>query len=154
MRKYAFLKNNIVVLVDSIEPEEYGNHIAHWDAIIDIDGFDPEPKTGWILQGNALVPVVLLDQQSAQQVFGQKLALELVNMMGARNLLLYSQGVSVNIPALLTSALPVKMLIETGALKTARTAILASMGNFPQHTDVFQYAVNSINTFLQSKGWE
>jgi len=48
----------------------------------------------------------------------------------------------------------VKMLIETGALKTARTAIMGTMNSFPQHKDIFEYAVDSITAFLQSKGWD
>lgn len=154
IRKYAFLKNNTVLLIDNIEETEYINHIREWDSIIDINDSSPEPRTGWILDGNILVPVSPDEQQRAQQAFGSALALELVNRMGARNLQLASQGTPVNVAALLSSVGGIKSLIETGALKTARSILMASAPSFPDHADIFNYGSSQITSFLQSKGWD
>jgi|GEM_PF-5625418 hypothetical protein len=154
IRKYAFLKNNTVLLIDNIDEVEYVNHIREWDSIIDITDSLPEPRTGWILDGNILVPVSPDEQQRTQQAFGSALALELVNRMGARNLQLASQGTPVNVAALLSSVGGIKSLIETGALKTARSILIVSAPNFPDHADIFNYGSSQITSFLQSKGWD
>lgn len=152
--KHAFLKNNIVQLVDIISEEDYHLHAREWDAVIIIEGMSPEPTKGWILRGNSLVAVDPQEQQALQQIFGASLALQLVNMMGTRNLTLAAQGQSVNVAAVLSSIGSVKSLLETGALKTSRTVIQMSLPSFPQYADVFNYAISEITGFLQQKGWD
>ena len=68
MRKYAFIRNNSVVLVDSIEESEYSVHIRSWDHIIDIENSNPEPQIGWQLVGNMLMPV---SPEVSQSIFLQ-----------------------------------------------------------------------------------
>lgn len=152
--KHAFLKNNVVQLVDEIDEETYSTHAKEWDAIINIEGMSPEPVKGWILRGNSLIAVDPQEQQQLQQIFGVSLALELVNRMGTRNLTLASQGQSVNVAAVLASVGPVKSLLETGALKTARAVIQIALPSFPQYQDIFTHGISEINTFLASKGWD
>lgn len=152
--KHAFLKNNVVQLVDEIDEESYALHIKQWDAIINIEGMSPEPVKGWILRGNSLIAVDPQEQQQLQQIFGAWLALELVNKMGTRNLTLASQGQSVNVAAVLSSVGPVKALLETGSLKTARTIIQMSSPSFPQYQDIFNFGIHEISRFLSDKGWD
>lgn len=154
MKLYAFIRNNVVLLVTSIEEEEYSNHIRSWDAIIDIDTISPTPQVGWVLVGNVLMPVSPEVQQREQQVFGEALCLELVNKMGARNLSLAQSGSVVNVSSLLSSLSVVKGLLDTGALKTARSAIQAYAPAFPNHADIMNEGVSRITAFLQSKGWD
>ena len=154
MKKYAFIKNNTVRLIDEIEESEYSNHIKHWDSIIDIEDLIQQPSVGWKLEGNILVPGSPEIQQQEQQIFGQALSLELVNQMGARNLALSSQGLSVNVAALLNNVGSVKALLETGALKTARSIIILYLPNYPEHSDIFQHGINRITQFLIQKGWD
>jgi rhodanese-related sulfurtransferase len=151
--KYAFLRNNYICLIDYIEEEEYANHIREWDSIINIDGTSPEPQVGWILEGNTLVPTSPEIQQRDQQAFGSGLALDLVNKMGTRNLLLASQGEVVNVSSLLTNVGAVKALIETGALKTARSLMQALAPAYPAYSDIFNYGASQITTFLSNRGW-
>lgn len=151
---HAFLKNNTILLIDSISEEEYHLHIREWDSIIKIQDMVPLPKVGWILQGNKLVPVDALFQQTQQQVFGASLALELVNKMGARNLILSSQGSSVNVSSLLANVGTIRSLIETGALKTARTAMQSLLPLYPDYSDIFNFGIMQISQFLSSRGWD
>lgn len=152
--KHAFLKNNVVQLVDEIDGESYSTHAKEWDAVVNIEGMSPEPVKGWILRGNSLIAVDPQEQQQLQQIFGAALALELVNRMGTRNLTLASQGQSVNVAAVLSSVGSVKALLETGALKTARTIIQMSSSSFPQYQDIFNFGIHEISRFLSDKGWD
>lgn len=154
MSLHAFLKNNVVLLVEEIDEDSYHAHIRDWDAIISIQDLSPQPKVGWILQGNLLVSVDAEKQQSEQQVFGASLALKLVNKMGARNLSLAASGSAVNVSSLLTNVGAIKGLIETGALKTARSAMQAYSPFYPDYQDIFNFGISEITTFLQSKGWD
>lgn len=152
--KHAFLKNNVVQLVDDIDEESYLTHAREWDAIINIEGMSPEPAKGWILRGNSLIAVDPQEQQQLQQIFGAWLALELVNKTGTRNLTLASQGQSVNVAAVLSSVGSIKALLETGALKTARTIIQMSSSSFPQYQDILNFGIHEISRFLSDKGWD
>jgi hypothetical protein len=154
IKKYAFLTNNYVCLIDNIEEDDYEKHIRDWDSIINIEGMSPEPQLGWILEGSTLLPTSPEIQQRDQQAFGSGLALDLVNKMGARNLLLAAQGQSVNVSSLLSSVGAIKSLIETGALKTARSTIQLIAPAYPAYHDIFQYAINAITTFLSDRGWD
>lgn len=154
MKKYAFIRNNIVILVNEMEESEYSNHILHWDAILDITDLVNQPAPGWKLEGNILVPVSPEIQQQEQQIFGQALSLELINRMGARNLALSSQGISVNVAALLTNVGAVKSLLETGALKTARSIMILYLPNYSAYSDIFEHGINRITSFLVQKGWD
>jgi hypothetical protein len=154
MRKYAFIKDNVVRLVDSIDEQDYSLHIREWDSIIDVEDLSPVPQVGWMLIGNSLLPVSPETQQREQQVFGALLALEMVNKMGARNLALSQSGTSVNVSTILTNLAAVKALTETGALKTARSALQMYAPAMPLHADILAEAVQRITSFLQSKGWD
>lgn len=153
MRKYAFLKNNIVMLIDMIEPDDYSIHIKNWDAIIDIEGLSPEPAVGWIMLGNLLLPTSPDVQQREQQIFGSALAIEMVNKMGSRNLSFAAQGQVVNVAGLLTALGAIKSLMETGALKTARSTMQYYHPSFPAYSDIIQEGIDKITQFLISKGW-
>lgn len=154
MRTYAFVRNNTVLLVESILEEDYHLHVRDWEAIIDVHDLSPLPRVGWQLIGNTLLPVSPDTQQREQQIFGAALCLEMVNKMGSRNLVLSQSGSAVNVASLLSSLSVVKGLLDTGALKTARSALQAYSPAFPQHSDIINEAINRITVFLQSKGWD
>jgi hypothetical protein len=154
MIKYAFIRDGIVRLIEELDPEVYATHVPHWDCIIDIQNQSPAPAVGWMLIGNTLVPVSPATQQAEQQIFGASLTLELVNKMGARNLALAQSGTSVNVAALLGTVGTVKSLMETGALKTARTLMQMYSPSFPQHSDIMNEGVLKITAFLSAKGWD
>jgi len=153
---FAILRNNKVVQIVDEFPEYYT------EMVVDITNMVPVPRVSWILLGNKLVANITtmtlselkLEQQIQQQYFGMSLALSLVNMIGGRNLLLIEQGTAVNVSALLTSLGTVKSLLETGALKTARSFINAVYSDFPLYSDIMTHALDKINLFLHDNGYE
>lgn len=153
MEKYAFIRNGVVLLVEEIASEEYQNHAAHWDSIVNVSNLATEPKVGWIVFGNVILPVDPGEQQRVQQIYGANLALELVNMVGTINLTMASQGETVNVASLLNSLMSVKMLLETGALKTARSLCVYYKPAYPAYSNVFDRGITSVTEFLISKGW-
>jgi hypothetical protein len=64
--------------------------------------------------------VTNLDRQKTQREFGLYLVPELIDMMGERNLTLLQNGETINITAIASDNAGIKLLIETGALSTAR----------------------------------
>jgi hypothetical protein len=161
MRKYAFLQNNVVVKIESITDEQYLDESRIYQLIVDIEDQIPLPQVGWTLNGNALISGLSgytpeeLDkiQQQKQREFGAKLALNLVDMMGSKNLTLTRQGEVVNVSNLLTQLNSIKALLETGAVKTAKGLIMYIYASFPVYQPILDYALFEINTFLANNGY-
>jgi hypothetical protein len=55
MRKHAFIKDNIVISVESITEDEYIQRISNYQTIIDIEDNSQLVENGWLLSGNHLV---------------------------------------------------------------------------------------------------
>ena len=90
-----------------------------------------------------------LSQQSKQRDFGLKLSADLVDLMGARNLKFVDTGYgNVNVAALLSQLYSIKSLMDTGALKTARSAMIAVKPSFVNYQDIIQLAIDKITVFL------
>jgi hypothetical protein len=53
--KIALVKDNVVVEVKEMTEAEVLAVSNQYTACIDVDGYDPEPVTGWTLEGNELV---------------------------------------------------------------------------------------------------
>lgn len=53
--KIAFVQGNQVVEVKEMSEEQLLQVSQSYQAVVDITGFDPEPKIGWLLVGNKLV---------------------------------------------------------------------------------------------------
>lgn len=56
MRKHAFLKENIVVKVESITDEQYAEQIREYQNIIDVEDMLVTPTIGYVLSGSMLIP--------------------------------------------------------------------------------------------------
>ena len=162
MRKYAFLKDNIVVSVQELQEIEYVEQIKQYDLGIDIEDTIPLPQLGWKLEGNTLVdpniqnltPEQLFEIQcTKQRIFGMQLALQAVDKIGARNLKLVADGQSVDVAAIASSLQQVKMLLDGGALKTARTVLTMIAPGYPQYQDIMNSCISQISNFLTSNGY-
>lgn len=162
MRKHALLKNNTVVEIRDLTEEDYTALAKSYQLIIDIEDMFNRPSVGWILDGNtmrannnfATPDDAVAEQQKRQREFGQKLSPILVDMMGARNLKLAAEGVTVNVSSLLSSLNSIKALIETGALKTARGVLASVTPAFPAYADIFDCASAQITQFLADNSYE
>lgn len=155
---YALIRNNNVLEIMELTESKYHIMIRNYDSIIDISNANPMPEVGWVLRGNILQPLSLSEraflQQNSQRQFGVNLSNQLVDLVGARNLELAFQGSNPNVSSMLTALGSILSLLQTGALKTARTAMLGYKNSFIPYVDIFELGINNITTFLQDHGWD
>lgn len=93
MRMYAFLIDNEVVKVESIDPEQYVDVSKDYNLVIDVEDLVVCPQVGWVLSGNSLVPSAAqasnVKEMIKLRIKGyQSLAPELLRDMYAQNTLL------------------------------------------------------------------
>ena len=160
MRKYALVNNNIVTTIVLISSDEEYLYWASKNGMV-IDVEDQSVEIGYILQGNKLVPantapqveVTDLYQQTAQRLFGQKILPDLIDQVGARNLKLTREQVYVDVAALGLQMNTIQILLNGGALKTARGLCAALKPMFPNHSDILDLAITKITEFLVQNKW-
>jgi hypothetical protein len=95
-----------------------------------------------------------LAQQTEQREYGLQLIPILIDKMGGRNLTLAQNGATVNMIAIASDNSSVKLLIETGALKTARSICSQLQLKYPTHADIYIEVIDNITNFLTQKGYE
>jgi hypothetical protein len=119
----------------------------------------PNTEAEFLLQADAVayastVPgsSVITDQERTERIlakkkreFGLYVANECVELLGARNKILNLSGSQVS--AMLSNLMPVKSLLETGALGTARAYLIQLKAAYPNHVDIFQDGIDDINGF-------
>lgn len=162
MRKYAIVNNDVVSKVLDLDDQEVASISTDGSMVIDIEDMIPQPQTGWLLEGNKLVPAsasMTADerdsfQQTAQRQFGLKLLPIVVDKLGARNLKLTREAVPVDVASLATQMSSIKLLLETGALKTVRGICSALKPAFPNHSDILDDVIIEISNFLVNNGFE
>jgi hypothetical protein len=163
MLHVCIYENRVVEVVDVENEEHYHKLTAKYPVVISIEGLAPEPQVGWVLNGLVLEPASIenlspaaLDnfQQTAQRQFGQKLLPDLIDRMGARNLQLTRDLGNIDVASIAGQMASIKLLLETGALKTARSICVAILPLFPQHEDILEYGANKITEFLQLNGFD
>jgi len=164
MEKHACILNNTIVEIVEIANENHYREVAaKYPTVLKIEHLVPQPQIGWVLNGITLEPASLenlspeqLDafQQTAQRQFGQKLLPDLIDKMGSRNLRLSRQFGNIDVASIASQMASIKLLLETGALKTARSLCLMIAPGFPQHEDILQYGANKITEFLQINGFD
>lgn len=158
MRRYALINDGVVVSTVSLEVEELEEIIKDYNSVIDIEDCIPQPNVGWVLIGNTLeLPnsssdreKMEIDLNDRKSVFGKKLARDAVNRVGARNKILNKNGTQVT--ALLNQLLGVKMLLETGALGTARYSCTLLKQVHTEYADIFDLVINEVNNFETNFG--
>lgn len=161
MRKYAIVHDNVVVEIEQLSDSEVISKANYCQCLIDIEDQIPEPEIGWVLQGNTLVPANTLltndeqdlFQQCSQRKFGLALLTRAVDKIGARNLKLTREGTPADVAALANQMAAIKLLLEGGALKTARTVCTMIKPVFLLHEDILQEVINEINSFLSTNNW-
>ena len=95
---------------------------------------------------------VLSEQEKSERALAKKkreyglyISNELIELMGARNKILNLTGTQVT--SMLTQLAPVRALLETGALGTARNYLVQFKAAFPNHADIFDDGIVDINEF-------
>lgn len=158
MRKYALIKNSMVVQTVELEDCAVLEAVANNEMVIDITDQVPQPAVGYVLNGNKLeIPQNIssreqfeIDLNSRKAEFGTKISKSAVNRIGARNKILNKSGAQVT--SLLVQLLNVKALLETGALGTARYACTQLREVYMEYADIFNEVINQINDFETNFG--
>jgi hypothetical protein len=159
MGKYAIVSNGVVVAIKEFETDdEIREQAATGEMIIGIDDLDPQPKVNWVLNGNQLE--MPCGQSSREEFeialatkktdFGIALARTAIDRIGARNKILGKTGAQVSV--LMSQLLSVKLLLETGALGTARYACSQLKTSFTEYADIFDIIITKINQFEKENG--
>jgi len=158
MRKYALIKNGVVVQTVDLEDESVPEVISKNEMVIDITDEIPQPAAGYVLNGNKLeIPqnnstreMFEIDLNSRKAEFGIKLTKAAVDRIGARNKILNKNGTQVM--GLMTQLLGVKSLLETGALGTARYLCTQLRVVHTEYVDIFDEIISQVNTFEANFG--
>lgn len=158
MRKYALIKDSVVVQTIDLEDELVPALVANSEMVIDITDQLPQPAIGYVLNGNKLeIPQnnssreqFEIDLNSRKSEFGIKLSKAAVDKIGARNKILNKSGTQVI--SLLTQLVGVKSLLETGALGTARYSCVQLKVVYTEYSDIFDEVINQINVFETNFG--
>ena len=161
-RTYAFVNNNVVTSIESLEEADVQAASRVNQLVIDIHEVSPQPFVGCILSGNQLVlPTSEMTddefdtyQQKSQREYGMLLLTDIIDKLGQRNLKLGREGASFSVTTLASNSASIKLLLETGALKTARTVCQMVNPSFPLHEDIFDLAIARIDNFLSLNGFE
>lgn len=158
MRKFALVNNNIVTEIKTLTEDDYRQETLSNQTVVDIEDITPQPMINWVLNGNKLEfpqggsEREILETALAEEkiTFGIQLARKAVVKIGVRNKILNKNGEQVSL--ILNSLLPIKLLLETGALGTARFACLQLKNVYTEYSDIFQSAVDDINFFESKNG--
>ncbi len=158
MRKYAIINNNTVTEIVNIELEQYSEYSSVNQMVIDIEDVTPAPYVGYVLNGNTLqIPCGTGDREEYEYNlavkktdFGIKLSRVSIDQIGARNKVLEKTGTQVL--TLLNSLIGIKLLLETGALGTARYSCTQLKLVYTEYSDIFDHVIEQINSFEISNG--
>lgn len=158
MRKYAIIKNSVVIEVRDVADDAIVDLAQSNEMVIDITDITPTPSVGYILNGNRLeIPQGLtnredfeIDLNNRKSEFGSLLAKDAANRIGARNKILDKSGAQVT--SLLNNLIGIKALLETGALGTARSACTQLKAGFTEYSDIFDRVIDQINWFENNFG--
>lgn len=161
-RKYATISDNIIISIDTLEEVVASNKAKEVQMLIDIEDMIPQPQIGWILNGNTLeanIASMSADefdayQQTTQRLFGLSLLPKAVDKIGARNLKLDREGTPADVATLASQMASIKILMESGALKTVRMICTAIQPAHPNHADILQEVVVEISKFLALNDFE
>lgn len=160
MRTYAILKDLVVTEITTMDVDQCA--MCSLDSmVVDVEDQIPQVQIGWVLEGNKIKSNIVVSdpdemdavQQTSQRIYGQRLLPIAVDLVGARNLKLSREGTPANVQALAVQMQTVKVLMESGALKTTRTVCESLKPGFPLHADILQYVIDDITAFLVMNNW-
>lgn len=162
MNKCVIIDNGVVVDVRILSDDEIITESRSHHAVIVVDNMSPQPDVGWVIENSVLVPVSSnatqdekdLVQQTAQRVFGLSLLARAVDNIGARNLKLARENTPTNVATLASQMASIKILLESGALKTVRSIINSIKESHTTHLDILEDVVVEITNFLVTNGYE
>lgn len=157
-RKYAIVNNNIITDIQILSEEQYVEYSTRNQILIDIEDEVIQPQINYVFNGNKLeIPcgessrelfeIALAEKKTA---FGIKLARTAINKIGARNKILNKSGIQIT--TLINQLLGIKMLLDTGALGTARSSCMQLKSLYTEYSDIFELVIQEIDSFELSNG--
>jgi hypothetical protein len=158
MRKYALVNNSIVTAIVDLEDNEVLEQIQINHSVIDVTDMSPQPQVNYVLNGNVLELPQNLSSREALEIdlalrkldFGANLSRNSIARIAARNKILNKSNEQV--ATLLNQLLSVKMLLDTGALGTARLSCMQLKLAYTEYTDIFDYVISEVNSFESQFG--
>lgn len=158
IRKYAGVNNEIIVAIIDEDEDNYCTLNKTYNLVIDITDMSPSPAIGWVLNGNKLEypqnqsDLEKLEYELADKktTFGINLARTAIVKIGVRNKILLKTGPQVAV--IVTNLLPIKLLLDTGALGTARYSCVQLKSVYTEYADIFDQVINEINIFESTFG--
>jgi hypothetical protein len=157
MRKYALIKDNVVVSVETFGEDTYQEKAKEYQLIVDIEDMAVEPQVGWVLEGNQLKPFSenLSPEQRedirmrARFKVGNRVCDEAVVMISRRNKILGKTATEVN--QIITTFMPIEQAMRKCALPTALGGINKMRALYPEYEDIFDYVVAELSNYLNSE---
>lgn len=161
MSLYALVDDYIIVDIRMLGDDEIFVESKRHQMVLDLTGVIPSPAVGWIFNGHKFVPSLaplseidaIALQQRTQREFGQVMVLKAVDALGVRNLELYNAGTPVNIANIAQQMSNMRLLLESGALKTCVSLCNAVKTSYPQYVDIFEMVIKEVTDFLNANNY-
>jgi hypothetical protein len=148
--KHPMMPSEYPWQVQNEEPESLEN----WETVETQIDFDNLVNTFDLTNYNsAMTTEESSEKQQSGREFGQSILNDFIDAIGTRNLDLSKAGATINTLAIAQDNAAVKLLIETGAIKTASDLMLSLKIKYPTHADLYEWAYNKIHTFLTERGY-
>lgn len=157
MKKYALVKNDVVISVEMLTEDAYRQKSMECQVIVDISELVIEPEIGWVLEGNALRPhssnisLEKIEDTKMRNRFkvGNKVCDEAIVLISGRNRMLEKNSTQVN--QIITTFTPIELAMRKCALPTALLGIAQMRSLFPEYLDIFDYVSSELTNYLNSE---
>lgn len=154
---YACIRNEVVVEIKVVN-EENPFIDDGYDYVFDVTNNVPAVVAGWTYENGQLIS----NEQSsnpnyAQDLvkmekrfkFGNQLSDDFIKLISIRNLELGLT--SQQVTTIITTFVPIEMALRKCAIPTALGEIMQMAPSFPQYSDLFNYAIEKIQIFLEEE---
>lgn len=159
IRKFAGIKNNQVVALIDIPEEEYRQSSGNYELLVDVQDAVPMPEVGWFLVGNQIIKInpdgksqedLEREKNKWKREFGTALSGEMMDRLGARNVILKKSGAFVT--GMLINLGPISSLLNSGAIQTAYAATQSARAAYTEYQDILDLALDRMDSFLRLIG--
>jgi hypothetical protein len=135
-RKFAVINNNIVTSIMDLDDDSINDIIKQNDMVIDVEDELVTPVVGWVLYGNKIISTNSISMEEIvrgkiknARLFGAALISEAADRIGALNII--SGKTEAQVSEVINILLPIRILLESGALNTARTQLNTIRSSLP-----------------------
>jgi len=152
----ALVKNLVVVDIQELKEEDMIEYVKEYDSIIGIDELTVRPEIGWVFDFNKLNPppeIIVEDipeyrlelKCRTARKFGESLSKIAADKIGGRNLTLGKTEAQIQTFA--GQLIQLKLILDGGALVTAKSIMVLMKSAYPEYADLFQWAIDEVDTY-------